>query len=161
MGARYEWVRAMVEVKHRSLSAFEQYLLAALNHVSYVVVRVRYVRAKLFCIAEVILQNFIIVYRVYAVNLSKHFIFNGYIVSQFFFENFFVHQIANADTYTVNLICVARTDTVFRGADFSVSLRQFFGFVQTIMIRQNYVCAVRNLKRFSAFAFLFQISDFA
>ena len=109
----------MVEVEHSSLCPFKEDFLAFTDIEVRRVVRILDVLADLIGIAEVFFEDFIVIEAFAAIIFFKETVFKVNIDAQFLGKYIAVHEVADADAYAVDFVGIARSDTVFRRADFS------------------------------------------
>ena len=143
----------MIQIEHRSLSPFKEDLLAFTDVEVGRVIRILYILADLIGIAEVFLEDFIVIEALAAVIFFKETIFQFNIATQFFRKNITVHEITDANADTVDLIGIAGADTIFRRADFSIALDFFIFFVDADVIRHDDVCPRRNFQLADGYPF--------
>ena len=155
----------MVEVEHSSLCPFKEDFLAFTDIEVRRVVRILDVLADLVGIAEVFFEDFIVIEAFAAIIFFKETVFKVNIDAQFLGKYIAVHEVADADAYAVDFVGIARSDTVFRRADFSVTLEFFIFFINADMIRHDDMRTRGNfqfadLHTFGGHAFDFFKEDF-
>ena len=156
MGRSNKWIGPVIAVQHGSLGAFEKHILSGFHELLYGVVCISYIGAELFCIAQIILQHGFIVETFHAVEFFQEQILCFHIVFQFFCKRLFVHEIAHADTDTVDLICIAGSDAVLCGPDLAAPFSGFFCLIDTDMVWEYHLGAGGNLEMSGIDALIFQ-----
>lgn len=153
-------IGAVVAVEHRCLSAFEEDVLAFFDELLDGVVGVFDVRTEFFCVSEVVIEHGFVVEAFHAVEFFEEQVFLFYVVFQFFSKSFLVHEVADADADTVDLVCVARSDAVLCCADLAAALAGFFGFIETDVVWEYDLCSRGDLKVFCVDALFFKVFHF-
>ena len=139
IGAGAERVRAMIDIEHRCLGTFKQHFFAFIDIYVGRIVCIFYIGTDAFGISKVFLINRIEVKTLAAIIGFKKAVLQFQIDTQFFCKDILVHQIADADADTIDLISIAGADTIFRRADFGISLELFIFFIDADMVRHNHM----------------------